>query len=78
MPPLSLSCAARGLVRRFREAGALDREHAGVPMSLSLRLTPAALEIKVLPDKSRGFEQWALQSKGELFNRVYGLAIVLQ
>ena len=56
----------------LRIADALDREHSGARMPLSIKLDKNVLVIGLPPSKDRGLERWALASKGELFTEVFG------
>lgn len=61
----------------LRVADALDREHSGRKMPISIKLTKNALVIDPPPERDRGLMRWAMTSKGELFTEVFGYNVDL-
>jgi len=61
----------------LRVADALDREHSGVKMPISIMLGRDALVIELPPERDRGLMRWTMASKGELFTEVFGYNVEL-
>lgn len=56
----------------LRVADAMDREHLAMKMDLKFRVAGNKLLITPPPNKDRSITRWAMVSKAELFNEVFG------